>query len=119
MPWGRVARLAGTFAGAAGCCARAKAPKHELRADSEEPPSASMPLRRRRGRGGGSEGDPRRDSIPYAFTEQGAFSIIEPYLRLASLGRRILPFRVGGCLWIDVGRPADLERANRLLARTP
>jgi NDP-sugar pyrophosphorylase family protein len=45
--------------------------------------------------------------------ERGVFSILDPYLRLAGAGERILPFRVDGCAWIDVGRPADLERARR------
>ncbi|MFV1960188.1 MAG: hypothetical protein ACC662_12335, partial [Planctomycetota bacterium] len=45
--------------------------------------------------------------------ERGAFSILAPYLRLAGAGARILPFRVDGCRWIDVGRPADLRRARQ------
>jgi NDP-sugar pyrophosphorylase family protein len=51
-------------------------------------------------------------ALPGLLTERGAFSILDPYLRLVSAGRRIAPFRVDGCSWIDVGRPADLERAN-------
>jgi NDP-sugar pyrophosphorylase family protein len=46
--------------------------------------------------------------------ERGVFSILDPYLRLAGQGERILPFRADGCVWIDVGRPADLARAEKL-----
>jgi NDP-sugar pyrophosphorylase family protein len=48
------------------------------------------------------------------ITERGAFSILDPYLRLAGEGATIAPFAVDGCSWIDIGRPADLERANRI-----
>lgn len=47
------------------------------------------------------------------LTEQGAFSILDPYLRLSAAGERILPFRVDGCTWIDIGRPEQLEQARR------
>jgi NDP-sugar pyrophosphorylase family protein len=47
------------------------------------------------------------------MTEQGAFSILDPYLRLAAAGERILPFRVDGYTWIDIGRPEQLEQARR------
>lgn len=46
-------------------------------------------------------------------TERGVFSILVPYLRLAGEGERLLPFRVDAFRWIDVGRPADLQRAAR------
>jgi len=46
-------------------------------------------------------------------TERGAFSILDPYLRLAGEGERILPFRVDGALWLDIGSPAQLEAARR------
>ncbi|HEX2187578.1 MAG TPA: nucleotidyltransferase family protein [Longimicrobiaceae bacterium] len=49
-------------------------------------------------------------------TERGVFSILDPYLRIAGEGGRILPFRVDGALWLDVGRPEQLEAANRALA---
>jgi NDP-sugar pyrophosphorylase family protein len=45
--------------------------------------------------------------------ERGAFSILEPYLRLAGEGERILPFRVDGHAWLDVGRVEHLEEARR------
>ncbi len=48
------------------------------------------------------------------LTERGAFSILEPYLRLVAAGERILPLAVDGCRWIDIGRPEQLEEARRL-----
>jgi NDP-sugar pyrophosphorylase family protein len=48
------------------------------------------------------------------LTESGAFSILDPYLRLAAAGERVLPFRVDGSLWLDIGRPEQLEQAQRL-----
>lgn len=47
------------------------------------------------------------------ITETGVFSILDPYLRLAGEGERILPFRVDGSLWLDIGRPEQLEEARR------
>jgi NDP-sugar pyrophosphorylase family protein len=49
------------------------------------------------------------------LVEEGAFPILDPYLRLAAAGERILPFRVDGCAWTDVGRPEHLEAARRRL----
>lgn len=49
-------------------------------------------------------------------TERGVFSILDPYLRLAGEGETILPFRVDDALWLDIGRPEQLEAANRRLA---
>lgn len=49
-------------------------------------------------------------------TERGAFSILDPYLRLAAAGERILPFAVDGCRWVDIGRPEQLEAARALFA---
>jgi NDP-sugar pyrophosphorylase family protein len=48
------------------------------------------------------------------LTETGAFSILDPYLRLAAAGERILPYRVDGCLWLDIGRPEQLDQARRI-----
>lgn len=53
------------------------------------------------------------------ITERGVFSILDPYLRLAGEGERILPFRVDGALWLDIGRPEQLEAANRTLSARP
>ena len=46
-----------------------------------------------------------------ALTEQGAFSIIDAYLRLAAQGEKILAFRADEYYWRDLGRPADLTQA--------
>jgi NDP-sugar pyrophosphorylase family protein len=50
------------------------------------------------------------------LTERGAFSVLDPYLRLAAAGERVLPFRVDGALWLDIGRPDQLEAARRAVA---
>jgi len=46
------------------------------------------------------------------MTEDGAFSIVAAYLRLAAEGERILAFRADGCYWRDLGRPESLLRAE-------
>lgn len=43
--------------------------------------------------------------------EEGAFSIITTYLRLAAQGERIIAFRADAYDWCDVGRPESLLRA--------
>src|SRR6266850_2351062 len=45
------------------------------------------------------------------LTEEGIFSIIPSYLRLAAQGQPILAFRADAYYWRDLGRPADLSRA--------
>ena len=45
------------------------------------------------------------------LTEEGVFSIIDAYLRLAAQGERILAFRADEYYWRDLGRPADLQQA--------
>ena len=47
--------------------------------------------------------------------EQGAFSILDPYLRLAAAGERILPLDVTGSLWLEIGTPERLEAARRAM----
>lgn len=49
------------------------------------------------------------------IVERGAFSIIPLYLRLVGAGHRIARFDFTGDVWVDIGRPEELERA-RLLA---
>jgi NDP-sugar pyrophosphorylase family protein len=44
--------------------------------------------------------------------EQGAFSIIDAYVRLAAKGETILGFRADGAYWRDLGRPDDLIAAE-------
>ncbi len=46
------------------------------------------------------------------LTEDGAFSIMRPYLRLAAAGARILPHDITGDRWMDVGTPERLEAAR-------
>jgi len=50
------------------------------------------------------------------MTEQGAFSIIDAYLRLAGAGEKIAAFRVDGCAWRDAGRPESLKAAGQEIA---
>jgi mannose-1-phosphate guanylyltransferase len=45
------------------------------------------------------------------LTEEGVFSIIDAYLRLAAQGENILAFRADDYYWRDLGRPADLTQA--------
>ena len=45
------------------------------------------------------------------MTEEGAFSIITSYLRLAAHSENILAFRADEYYWRDLGRPNDLEQA--------
>jgi len=45
------------------------------------------------------------------MTEQGVFSIIESYLRLAGQGERICAFRADEYYWRDLGKPEDLTQA--------
>jgi len=55
---------------------------------------------------------------PLIFTkleEQGAFSIIDAYLHLASQGENIVAFRADGYYWRDLGRPEDLLEAAQYL----
>ena len=51
--------------------------------------------------------------FPDLLEERGAFSILDPYLRLATAGHRIQAFSVDGFSWIDIGKPEQLEEANR------
>jgi NDP-sugar pyrophosphorylase family protein len=45
------------------------------------------------------------------ITEEGVFSIITSYLRLASEGEHIAAFRADEYYWRDLGKPADLQQA--------
>jgi NDP-sugar pyrophosphorylase family protein len=47
------------------------------------------------------------------LTEDGAFSIIKSYLRLAGAGEAIKAFRADMYYWRDVGRPEDLKQATK------
>jgi mannose-1-phosphate guanylyltransferase len=50
------------------------------------------------------------------ITEQGVFSIIESYLRLAGEGQRILAFGADEYRWRDLGRMEDLRAAEQEFA---
>jgi mannose-1-phosphate guanylyltransferase len=45
------------------------------------------------------------------MVEEGSFSIINSYLRLAGQGEKILAFRADEYYWRDLGRPEDLQQA--------
>jgi mannose-1-phosphate guanylyltransferase len=45
------------------------------------------------------------------ITEEGVFSVIDAYLRLAAQGEKILAFRADEYYWRDLGRPDDLAQA--------
>jgi NDP-sugar pyrophosphorylase family protein len=47
------------------------------------------------------------------LTQEGVFSIIPAYLRLAAHGEKILAFGADNYYWRDLGRPADLAQAAR------
>ena len=47
------------------------------------------------------------------LTEEGAFSIIDAYLRLAAEGHKLLAFRADEYAWTDAGSPESLDQASR------
>lgn len=47
--------------------------------------------------------------------ERGAFSILDPYLRLSAAGESVLPHDVTGSLWLEIGTPERLEAARRAM----
>jgi NDP-sugar pyrophosphorylase family protein len=51
------------------------------------------------------------------MTEQGAFSIIDSYLRVALQGDKILAFRADNYYWRDLGRPEHVAQATKDIAR--
>jgi NDP-sugar pyrophosphorylase family protein len=50
------------------------------------------------------------------MAEQGTFSIVDAYLRLAAQGETIVAFRAEGSYWRDLGRPGSIADAERDLA---
>ncbi|CAN5617873.1 nucleotidyltransferase family protein [soil metagenome] len=52
------------------------------------------------------------------ISESGAFSILETYLRLSGEGFAILPFRIDGYRWMDIGKPEQLAIADAWLERS-
>ena len=53
------------------------------------------------------------------ITEEGVFSIITSYLRLAGQGESIVAFRADEYYWRDLGKPADLQQAAQDLEQKP
>ena len=51
------------------------------------------------------------------MTEEGVFSIIATYLRLAGQGEKILAFRADEYYWRDLGKVDDLHQAEQDLAK--
>lgn len=47
------------------------------------------------------------------LTEEGAFSIIDSYLRLAAQGEKIVAFRADKYCWRDLGRPENVAQAEQ------
>jgi len=47
------------------------------------------------------------------MTEQGVFSIITSYLRLAAQGEKIMAFRADAYYWRDLGKPENLGQAEQ------
>lgn len=48
------------------------------------------------------------------LTEDGAFSIIDSYIRIAAKGEKIIAFRADEYEWQDVGRLDDLEACRKM-----
>jgi NDP-sugar pyrophosphorylase family protein len=46
------------------------------------------------------------------ITEQGVFSIVTTYLRLAAEGQRIIAFRADQYYWRDLGKPENITQAT-------
>lgn len=51
--------------------------------------------------------------LPAAMKEDGRFSILQAYLRLARIPGRVRAHDATGCLWLDVGTPRRLAAARR------
>jgi NDP-sugar pyrophosphorylase family protein len=50
------------------------------------------------------------------ITEEGVFSLVTAYLRLAEAGQKILAFRADGSYWRDLGKLDDLRHAESEIA---
>ena len=50
------------------------------------------------------------------MTEEGAFSIIDTYSRLAANGERIIGYRDDAAYWCDLGKPLTVAKASEDLA---
>jgi mannose-1-phosphate guanylyltransferase len=49
----------------------------------------------------------------HLMTEQGSFSIINTYLRVAAQGEKILAFRADAYYWRDLGKPENVAQAEQ------
>jgi NDP-sugar pyrophosphorylase family protein len=47
------------------------------------------------------------------LTEEGVFSIIPAYLRLAAQGEKIMAFNADGIYWRDLGKPENIQQAEQ------
>ena len=47
--------------------------------------------------------------------EEGAFSIISAYLRMAGAGEKVVAFRADGSAWRDLGRVESVEAAEKIV----
>jgi NDP-sugar pyrophosphorylase family protein len=47
------------------------------------------------------------------LTEEGIFSIIPAYLRLAAQGEKIQAFRADEYYWRDLGKPENIQQAEQ------
>jgi NDP-sugar pyrophosphorylase family protein len=47
------------------------------------------------------------------LTEEGVFSIIPAYLRLAAQGEKIMAFNADGTYWRDLGKPENIQQAEQ------
>jgi NDP-sugar pyrophosphorylase family protein len=46
------------------------------------------------------------------LTEEGAFSIVPAYLRLAGQGEKVTAFRADEYYWRDLGKPENIRQAE-------
>jgi NDP-sugar pyrophosphorylase family protein len=53
------------------------------------------------------------------ISEEGVFSIIQTYLRLAAEGEKIAGYRAEGAYWRDLGKPENLLRAAEEMKESP
>jgi NDP-sugar pyrophosphorylase family protein len=51
------------------------------------------------------------------MTEEGAFSIIDCYLRVAAQGEKVLAFPADEYYWRDLGRPESVRKATEDVAQ--
>ena len=51
------------------------------------------------------------------ITEEGAFSLISSYLRLAGQGETLLAFRADNYYWRDLGKPENVKQASADIAQ--